>query len=72
MAVKLIHLGDAPRSVLQTLQREANTVLAISDDCHHTCRYKGVTLKGSKFCLVMKKYYRSLARVIADEGVEGA
>ncbi|KAF6250880.1 kinase-like domain-containing protein [Scenedesmus sp. NREL 46B-D3] len=68
VAVKVVDLSDAPRDVCQALQREAGVVLAVSGECRHSCQYKGATIKGNRFCLIMKRYSKSLARVIAEAG----
>jgi hypothetical protein len=68
VAVKVVDLSDAPPEVCQALQREASVVLAVSGECRHSCQYKGATIKGNKFCLIMKRYSKSLARVIAEAG----
>eukprot|EP00882_Tetradesmus_deserticola_P031614 GHRQ01035759.1.p1 GENE.GHRQ01035759.1~~GHRQ01035759.1.p1 ORF type:complete len:153 (+),score=71.68 GHRQ01035759.1:486-944(+) len=68
VAVKVVDLSDAPREVCQALQREASVVLAVSGECRHSCQYKGATIQGNRFCLIMKRYSKSLARVIAEAG----
>ncbi|WIA40176.1 hypothetical protein OEZ86_013570 [Tetradesmus obliquus] len=68
VAVKVVDLSDALPAVCAALQREASVVLAVSGECRHACQYKGATLKGSKFCLIMKRYSKSLARVTAEAG----
>jgi hypothetical protein len=37
-------------------------------ECRHSCQYKGATIKGNRFCLVMKHYSKSLARAVAEAG----
>eukprot|EP00882_Tetradesmus_deserticola_P027247 GHRQ01030131.1.p1 GENE.GHRQ01030131.1~~GHRQ01030131.1.p1 ORF type:complete len:302 (+),score=121.67 GHRQ01030131.1:767-1672(+) len=71
VAVKVVDLSDAPREVCQALQREASVVLAVSGECRHSCQYKGATIQGNRFCLIMKRYSKSLARVIAEAGAGG-
>lgn len=41
--------------------------LKVSGECRHTCQYKGVTVKDHKFCLVMTRYSKSLAELLAEE-----
>jgi hypothetical protein len=64
----VVDLSDAPPAACQALQREASVVLAVSGECRHSCQYKGATIKGNRFCLIMKRYSKSLARVIAEAG----
>eukprot|EP00878_Enallax_costatus_P045765 GHUV01055246.1.p1 GENE.GHUV01055246.1~~GHUV01055246.1.p1 ORF type:complete len:442 (+),score=53.08 GHUV01055246.1:977-2302(+) len=66
VAVKVVDLSDAPRDVCQSLQREASVVLAVSGECRHTCQYKGAIIKGNKFCLIMTRYSKSVARIVAE------
>lgn len=58
----MIDLSDAPLSTRQALQREASVVLRVSGACHHTCQYKGATIKNNKFCIVMKRWVQDAVR----------
>jgi hypothetical protein len=55
VATKVVKLSDASENTLEALLREVLVALQVSDECRHTCRYKGAVIKDNKFCLVMKR-----------------
>ena len=73
MAVKKFDISKVPAGsdVLSMLHKELAVMLAISGECKRTCQYKGFTVKGNEFCLVMRKYDGSLADLIAEEHAAG-
>jgi hypothetical protein len=71
VAVKVIDLSDAPQATRQALLREAAVVLRVSGECHHTCQYKGATIKNNRFCLVIKRYVLLALAAAAGRSVSG-
>ncbi len=70
VAVKVLERSpgsDGDHPMVKTLKRELAVLMHISYRCDHVCRYLGFTVKGHKFCIVMRLYKQSLSAMIAEQ-----